>query len=185
MKARSIFDNGDKKKKAEVQKSAQKAAQPAASTTPPPGRRVMDALRGRRTLSVLLLLGFMLTVLAVIFFSPLPYQSEMQEGDVSLKDVYAPYDFTYAWGVNEEMTEEAREKAAKEVSFLIRRDAGIEKDLRSNIEGFFDLMKEEKARDLPVEEKVTSLKEKTISSADNRNLRTMLEYEDTEVLKKG
>ncbi|MGD2278707.1 MAG: HDIG domain-containing protein [Candidatus Omnitrophota bacterium] len=184
MKSRSIFDNDDrKKKKAETQKTAQKTAQPTA--TPPPGRRVMDALTGRRTLSIFLLLAFMLAVLAIIFFNPLPYQSEIQEGDISLKDIYAPYDFTYAWGINEKMTEAARENAAKKVSFSIRRDSELEKDLRSRLEGFFNLMKEEKARDIPVEEKVSSLKEKTISSADDRNLRVMLEYKDTEALKKG
>ncbi|MFQ5952833.1 MAG: HD family phosphohydrolase [Candidatus Omnitrophota bacterium] len=180
MKIRPIFE-GNKKKKPEPQKAAQ---------APAPGRPsflslVVRVLTRKETISLFLVVLFLAVALTSVFIRPQLYQRKVHEGDISLKDVYAPYDFTYFWGFNEEQTEEARETASKAVPFVVRRDIGLERDTQSRLEKFFDALEEEKVRDASIDEKVAGLKEKTGTPVEDKSLKVLLGYEETEKLREG
>ncbi|MGB3242793.1 MAG: HDIG domain-containing metalloprotein, partial [Candidatus Omnitrophota bacterium] len=136
------------------------------------------------TISVLMLLGFLVVALSSMFIAPQMQQWRIREGDVALKDIYAPYDFTYYWGINEPKTAEAREAASEAVPYSVRRNSDIERKAESNLESFFAVVDEEKKTESSIDEKVVSLKEKTKIGLPDKKIRTLLECWDAGELKK-
>lgn len=84
------------------------------------------------------MIGFMAIVMTSLFVSPRLFEARIHEGDVALRDIYAPYDFTYKWGVNEEKTQKAREEAMAEVPFFLERSEKAHDKARGRIDKFFD-----------------------------------------------
>jgi putative nucleotidyltransferase with HDIG domain len=145
---------------------------------------VIKFFRRDETISVLLFLAFLVISLSSLFVAPQMQQWRIREGDVALKDFYAPYDFTYFWGVNEGKTGEARKAAYDAVPPLVRRNADAERKAESNLGSFFAVIAEENKAETSLDEKVSSLKEKTKISLADRKIKPLLEFQDTEDLKK-
>jgi len=61
----------------------------------------------------LILIGLFLLLVALIFTGRRSYKVVLHEGDISLKDIYAPYDFTYPGEIDEAKTKALRDKALK------------------------------------------------------------------------
>ncbi len=135
-------------------------------------------------LSVFLIVMFVLASLYIIFIGPKINQWGMHEGDIALKNVYAPYDFSYIWGVDENKTEKAKYEAAEGVPYFLYRDLKIETESIDNIKAFFALMENMKGDELSVGEKVIRLKDRAETLSD-RNMKYMIEYEDSTRLKEG
>ncbi|MGB2599583.1 MAG: HDIG domain-containing metalloprotein, partial [Candidatus Omnitrophota bacterium] len=188
MKIRPIFesDNNKKKKKkiAEAQKAQKGAQVPAPGVPVSIARRLATFFKRKDTISVLMLLGFLVVALSSMFIAPQMQQWRIREGDVALKDIYAPYDFTYYWGINETKTAEAREAASEAVPHSVRRNSDIERKVESNLESFFAVVDEEKKTESSIDEKVVSLKEKTKIGLPDKKIRTLLECWDAGELKK-
>ncbi|MDP8298616.1 MAG: HDIG domain-containing protein [Candidatus Tantalella remota] len=137
----------------------------------------------KETISILMVLVFFMTVLGVLFLGPALFQVNIHEGDVSLKNVYAPYDFTYFWGVDEESTQKAKETSVGAVPFWAQRDVSAEEKATSGIDDFFAALSQERAQEIPVSEQVKFLRESVDVEFSDRNLRSLVEYPDTEKLK--
>ena len=181
----SIFgENRNKKRKIEAQKGQKGAQTPTPRATVSVFGKIIAFFKLDETVSVLLFLVFLIIALSSLFIAPQMQQWRIREGDVALKDIYAPYDFTYYWGVNEDRTGEARRAAYDAVLPLVRRNADTERKIESSLESFFAVIAEEKKSEIPVDEKVESLKEKTKISLPDKKIRVLLEFEDTEDLKK-
>ncbi|MGB2662136.1 MAG: HDIG domain-containing metalloprotein [Candidatus Omnitrophota bacterium] len=188
MKIRPIFESDNnkkkKKKKAEAQKAQKGAQVPAPGVPVSIARRLATFFKRKDTISVLMLLGFLVVALSSMFIAPQMQQWRIREGDVALKDIYAPYDFTYYWGINEPKTAEAREAASEAVPYSVRRNSDIERKAESNLESFFAVVDEEKKTESSIDEKVVSLKEKTKIGLPDKKIRTLLECWDAGELKK-
>ncbi|MFH1665469.1 MAG: HDIG domain-containing metalloprotein [Candidatus Omnitrophota bacterium] len=148
-------------------------------------KKIKETARRSETLSILAIAGFLAAALYSMFISPQLSHWSVHEGDIALKNVYAPYGFTYSWEVDEERTAKAREDAARDTpfSFIRRRDA--EKQMISGLEGFFSALEAERGKDAALSEKVEGLKNRTGGTVAEKNLRFFLEYPDQKALREG
>lgn len=150
----------------------------------PGKKKIKELLKRREAFSLLLILAFMALALASIFINPRLYLRSMHEGDIALKDVYAPYNFAYIWGTDEEKTQRAREDASRAVPYYIDRDAVVDENIRTNLENFFIIVSNEAAEKISLSEKVNNLREKTGVDLLDKDYKTFLGYSEGEALKK-
>ncbi|MEA3490033.1 MAG: HDIG domain-containing protein [Candidatus Omnitrophota bacterium] len=146
-------------------------------------RKIREISSRGETLSVFFIVIFLGVALSSMFVSPRLYQWSIHEGDVALKNVYAPYDFTYFREVDEEGTEKARQKAAISVPFMLSRDFATEEKIRTEVDHFFTVLREEKQENVPTGEKIAELKTKVSNGLSERNIKSLLEYPDVSELK--
>ena len=146
-------------------------------------KRFKDRLTSREAVSVFLILLFLGVALSSIFVSPQLYQWSIHEGDVALKDIYAPYDFKYFWEVDEEATGRAREDASGAVPVVLARDSVSEEGSRAGIEQFFNLLREESEREASLSDKAKELERLVGDGVSEKNIRTLLEDPDQKALR--
>lgn len=139
---------------------------------------VKEFFAKKETISLILIVGFVLAVLTSMFISPQFYQSSIHEGDVALKDVYAPYDFTYYWGEDEIATKKAIEEATKDLPYMLYRDLGEEEAVASNLETFFSSIEEAKNSETSMADKIELVRYSTATKLPDRTIKTLIEYED-------
>ncbi|MBU1852072.1 MAG: HDIG domain-containing protein [Candidatus Omnitrophica bacterium] len=140
-------------------------------------------LRHRDMVSVLLLGTFLVLAMTSIFVNPQLYQRSIHEGDIALKDTYAPYDFSYEWDVEKEMTQAARTEAADKVPYFIRRNAKAGKEAISKLEGFFAAMDAESSSEISLPEKIEGVKRRTGIDIPDKKYKILLEDGDKAELK--
>ena len=63
-------------------------------------------------------IGVLIILLAVFTLGVRPYKVELHEGDIALKDMFAPFDFSYYGDVDVKATESLREQAARQAKFI-------------------------------------------------------------------
>ena len=139
---------------------------------------ILDWIKRKETISVLLIVAFMVGALISMFISPQFYQSSVHEGDVTLKDTYAPYDFTYYWGVDEESTQHLKDKAIRRVPYLLKRNMQADEKMKNRLEKFFDLLEIEKDEETSIVEKVAGLKDRIGEGVPDKDLKILLECGD-------
>jgi putative nucleotidyltransferase with HDIG domain len=139
-------------------------------------------MKRRETSSVLIITVFFIVALVSMFISPQISHWKMHEGDIALKTMYAPYDFTYYWEVDEVSTENAREKAAAGEAFAAERDLVLEEKTRTEIDDLFGAIEDEKQQEMPLNEKVIALEERLDDRVAEKNIKIFLEYPNTRKL---
>ena len=135
------------------------------------------------TLSILFIVVFSAIAICSIFVSPQLYQWNIHEGDVALKDAYAPYDFSYFWEIDEEKTRNAKDAASKMVPFSLRRSAALEEDGVLELERFFNALDAEKEQGVSLNEKMKNVKSVFGKNISDKNLKLLLEYPDQAALR--
>ena len=152
--------------------------------TPAKPKNIFDFITRPETASTGLIILFLLVALFGMFINPRFYRSSVQEGDIALKDIYAPYDFIYSWGVNEKKTNELRDKTVKESPAIFTRDIPLEEKSRARLGKFFDSVRLEKEKEVPLQDKVKALKNMMGEGTSDKDLKALLEYPKTQVLRK-
>ncbi len=147
-------------------------------------KKLEEALKRKETLSAFLIFIFTVLALSSVFINPQVYQRSMHEGDIALKDFYAPYSFTYEWEIDEDSTQQARDNAFLAVPYYLRRDPAVENNVKANLDDFFAIMSEEDKREIPLSEKINNLREKTGIEIADRSYKALMEYPDKETLRK-
>ena len=138
---------------------------------------LIEILKRKETISVLIIVVFLVGALASVFVSPQLSKWTIHEGDISLKNVYAPYDFEYAWGIDEGKTEEAQKKVKEKVPYTFLLNLAAEETMGADIQGFFDVLEEAGNTDLTMVEKVEYLKKEDNSNGvSDKNLKAFLGY---------
>jgi len=89
-------------------------------------------------LSLIYVIVFSIIVLGTIMYGSFYHSGNLTEGDISLRTVYAPYDFRYPWGINEKETQTARKRVLKEVPLVLEIDYMREEAVIRNLTVFFD-----------------------------------------------
>ncbi len=133
--------------------------------------------------SVVIIIAFLVLALSSIFVSPQLYQWSLHEGDISLKNIYAPYDFSYQWEIDEDQTQKARAAAVTRVPYYMRRDIAAEKNARAEAEKYFEVLFEPAPPEVPPDAKISSLRERTGIDIGDKNARALMEYGDQQKLK--
>ncbi|MDD3088979.1 MAG: hypothetical protein PHT95_03435, partial [Candidatus Omnitrophica bacterium] len=146
-------------------------------------KKIHDFLTRGETISVMIIIVFLALALSSIFVSPHLYQGSLHEGDISLKNVYAPYDFTYQWDVNEDLTEKAKMSAADKVPYYLKRDPGVEQTSREKIEKYFSAMEEVLPPDAPPDARISRLIENSGVDIGEKNAKMLADNKDISKLR--
>ena len=93
-------------------------------------------------LSLIFVVVFALILLGNIVFGSVYYSGSIREGDISLRTIYALYDFKYPWGINEKKTEEIRESVSRSIPPIFYIDNAREDKAVDNLKIFFKELKE-------------------------------------------
>jgi putative nucleotidyltransferase with HDIG domain len=94
--------------------------------------------------------GFCLLCLGVLYVGSAPRPSQIKEGNISARTIYAPYDFTYPTTIDEDKTEEARGAAENEVALVYDIDSSVQERAFAKLDSFFDVIKEMREEKSPV-----------------------------------
>lgn len=145
--------------------------------------RIKEFFGSGETVSVLIIISFLILALASIFISPQLYHSSLREGDIALKNIYAPYEFTYQWEVNEDATKKARDAAVIKVPYYLKRELAIESRVKGDFEEFFKVLSEPAPAETPIDSRILTLKDKTGVDVGEKNARVFIEYPEKDKLK--
>jgi putative nucleotidyltransferase with HDIG domain len=105
-----------------------------------------------------IVIGFFLVSLAALYLGSAPSLSQIEEGDVSLRTIYAPYEFTYPTSIDEKETEEARREFEAKVPAVYDIDASVQDGAFARLENFFDkALEASRLPDLGPKEKAAAL----------------------------
>lgn len=146
--------------------------------------KFLEVIKRREIKSLGLIIIFIIAVLASMSVSPQVYRSNIHEGDIALKDVYAPYDFTYNWGTDEEATDKAREAASGSILPMVSRDLGSQVNVITGLEDFFTVLKEQSGSEDPVYLKIAELEKVAADDITDKNLNALIRYDDADQLSK-
>lgn len=90
-------------------------------------------------IALLHIIVFCLILIGIIIYgSYYRIGKSVKEGDIALRDLYAPYDFRYPWGINEEKTKEIKEQAVKNAPLVFDVDNSVEETALGNLKIFFN-----------------------------------------------
>ena len=147
-------------------------------------RKFMDFMYRKDVISISFIVIFVLAALYIIFIGPRISQWGMHEGDIALKNVYAPYDFTYIWGIDEDKTTALRSQENEKVPYYLQRNLKVEIAVKDDLESFFAALNALRLDELSVNEKVSMLKDRVHKLSD-RNLKYLIGSGDSELFKES
>ncbi len=136
------------------------------------------------TASAGVVLVFIIAALSSLFVSPHLYQVSIHEGDIALKNVYAPYDFTYLWGADEIRTIEAKKASAAAVPFYLKRDIIVEEETRDNIEKFFDIAEDTIDKEGTISDKIGEVRRRAGIDINDKFIKVLLETTDVDLMRR-
>jgi putative nucleotidyltransferase with HDIG domain len=128
---------------------------------------------------ILILASLFLLLMALIFVGKQPYKVKLHEGDISLSDIYAPYDFTYPGKIDEPKTRALQDKALE--SFLQVYDIQPQywDERRRTLSEFFkELSSVKELKDMDDNRRIEKLKKQIDVGLENSTLLSFLQ-EDT------
>lgn len=133
--------------------------------------------RANKTILWRILFSIILCALLIltIFLGKRPYRGELQEGDISLRSVFAPVDFSYIGGEDKELTKSLRQKAMNRVRPVYDLDANVAKDIIRRLDKFFSqiLVLQEQKDSLQFEEMLS--KTNFAVKVSDTNLKTLIQ----------
>ncbi|MGB2705281.1 MAG: HDIG domain-containing metalloprotein [Candidatus Omnitrophota bacterium] len=152
------------------------------------GQGVIRLKKVRKTpyfYSAVVVFGFCLVTLAVLYLGSAPFLSELKEGDISTRTVYAPYDFTYPTTVDKEATEKVRKEFEAKILPIYDIDASVQERAFARLDAFFNKVKEAKQKPGATgEEKLEIIKEGGFELPD-RDLAKFLEARNPDKIRKA
>ena len=134
---------------------------------------------------VVIIAGFCLLTMAVLYAVSAPSLSQLKEGDISLRAVYASYDFTYPTVIDEAETEKVRKEFEAKVLPVLDIDSSVQDKTFVKLDNFFDVLEE--VRNNPVlgdKEKIEALKTKSDFKLSDKDFGRLLKLEDPERIRK-
>lgn len=146
---------------------------------------IKEIHKGKYFYSFVIAVGFCLVSLAVLYVGSTPYLSQLKEGDISPRVIYAPYDFTYPTSVDEKKTEETRAESEKKTPLIYDIDPSFQENAFIKLDRFFDSVKGmQKNPDLNDKEKVEALRAEIVFELADRDLQRFLESKNLDKLRK-
>jgi membrane-associated HD superfamily phosphohydrolase len=108
---------------------------------------------------LLIAIGTCIALVSVVYLGKTPYGGQPQVGKVADRDIYAPMDFSFKAGVDNEKTTEMKNEAALAVKDVYDIDPAVYDAASENIKAAFSAVKEAKASEnLNSEERLARLK---------------------------
>ncbi|MFH1594077.1 MAG: HDIG domain-containing metalloprotein [Candidatus Omnitrophota bacterium] len=147
-------------------------------------KRIHD---GKFFYSSLAVVGFCAVSFMMLYLGSAPYLVQLKEGDVSLRTIYAPYDYTYPTSIDEAKTEKARKDAEAKILPVYDIGAAEEERAVTRIDDIFDLLEDAKNKtDIDNKEKIGLLRAKIDKSQlADKELLNFLELASFEEIRKA
>lgn len=137
----------------------------------PKSKRIESINKSKYFYPSVIVIVFCLASLAILYIGSAPALSQLKEGDISLRTVYAPYNFTYPTSIDEEETQKIRAEFESKVAPVYDIDSSVQKNAFEKIDNFFESVKESKhTPTLTDKEKVGILKTKTNFMLSDKDL---------------
>lgn len=133
----------------------------------------------------LIVAGFFLVSLVALYIGSAPSLSQIKEGDISLRTIYAPYAFTYPTSVDREKTEKARLEFEARVSPVYDIDPSVQEAAFTGLRNFFaEVSASRRAEGPGNKEKAEILKSNITFELSHKDLLKFLEMKDTAGIEK-
>jgi len=133
---------------------------------------------------LLLALGIFLVIILSLLIGRQPYSSSLHEGDIALRPIYAPFDFTYDGEPDEAGTEQLRIKAREAVSDVFSKDPAVGDNIKASLEAFFKRIAQAKGREgIPEEQLAEELQPQVKISVSKEVLLNFIKAEDIAAVK--
>jgi len=111
------------------------------------------------SIRIILGLVFVASAISAVYIGRKLYGEELKKGDVSLRTIYAPTDFKYRVGIDEEKTKLGREKAAEATDEIYDIGVQINQPLINKADKFFkEIAVVQSSKDILEEEKLKEAK---------------------------
>lgn len=122
-------------------------------------------------------------ILTIAQTGKMPLRGELLEGDVSISDIYAPFDYTYTWGMDKEKTEAIQKQAVSEVKDVYVMNSRLAKDSQTQINVFFDNIAMVQNSEMPINRKTyRELRSMFNIKLSMKSLDKIVLYEDIKLL---
>ncbi|GAG22418.1 unnamed protein product, partial [marine sediment metagenome] len=123
-----------------------------------------------------IVLGLVVTasVISAVFIGRKPYGEELKKGDVSPRAIYAPIDFKYQTGIDQERTKLKREKAAEAIDGVYDIGGEVSKNLLKEVDKFFDQVIAIQNLKEAEEEELSKAKSALVISISEANIKAFL-----------
>ncbi len=128
---------------------------------------------------------FCLTTFGLLYLGSAPFLSELKEGDVSTRTVYAPYEFTYPTTIDEEATKKLRDEFESKVLPVYGIDISIQEKALAGLDRFFDKMEGIKSGPGLTEENKIELLEENAPGVSEKDLVKLLKAANPEKNRKA
>lgn len=132
---------------------------------------------------IIIALFYILSVGILIYGTEPHREVFFKEGEVSPKDIYAPYNVIVTTEIDEAKTKQLLEEKAKELPVFFLKAEKTDKIISENINSLFDSAASLKASQESLQDKLLKLKQSTGVPVTESTLRFLLEYEDIANLK--
>lgn len=139
------------------------------------GKALYKNMRMASPANILIFLILLALITAVFFIGEPSYKIKLAEGDISVNNVYAPYNFTYPGSVDEAKTNELKEKALTNFLPVYTMRSGYWDEREKIIRAFFNDM--DLAKKLTGEDenaRIEKLKKLTNTALENNILEVLL-----------
>ncbi|NQT95430.1 MAG: HDIG domain-containing protein [Candidatus Omnitrophica bacterium] len=125
-----------------------------------------------------------LMIIGVIYSGKLPIRTILNEGDIAITDIYAPFDFSYNSGIDQESTQAKQDSAAEGVLDIYEVDTGPLEKAKAAAVAFFDRLISAKEAITEITDDYLNNLEKEIGLAvTTGDIRVLLDYPDIDSLK--
>lgn len=135
----------------------------------------------------LILFATLFSVALLVYIGKGEHEIQLHEGDVAPRDIYAPFDFIYQFGLDKEKTEKFKQEAKDRVMDVYDIDAKVAERHYALIEEFFERMKKIKERfdlfSLGQKKQFALLRQDLNIEIANENLKTFIALENPDVIK--
>ncbi|MFA5336599.1 MAG: hypothetical protein WC324_06745, partial [Candidatus Omnitrophota bacterium] len=136
-----------------------------------------------KNISVRLLIAIVtcVSIVSVIYIGKTPYGGQPQVGKVADRDIYAPIDFSFNAGIDDDKTAEKKNNAALAVKDVYDIDPGVYDITSQNIKALFSTVRElRSAETISSEEKLVRARSVNKFGLSDGDLKILLQSSDTE-----
>ncbi|MFH1868595.1 MAG: HDIG domain-containing metalloprotein [Candidatus Omnitrophota bacterium] len=122
--------------------------------------------------------------IGIIHMGKLPVRTMHSEGDVARDDIYAPFDFSFKAGIDEERTKARQQEAQDKVLDVYSVDPAVYKTAESTTEKIFNELLSLKVSGVDVtDEVIKGLRSNALILIEADKIKTLLKYPDITKLK--
>ena len=104
-----------------------------------------DMARINRALRLTLGIALLVILFTIVYLSTGSSVMQLYEGDISLKDIYAPYDFTYSGELDEAKFRESEKEALAGITPVYKSAPQFEEKAKETVSDFFTKVEEARA----------------------------------------